>query len=92
MESITFIIETSSAGRSAPSRTAQALAAARGLRYLRAILVPLDGTCLHVVEGTSAAAIGEAATAAAVRFDRIVKAVDVFPAESQSTVRALRAA
>jgi hypothetical protein len=92
MESIIFIVQVPSAGRSAASRTAQALATAPGVRYLRSILVPLDGTCLHVVEAASAAALGEAATAAAVRFDRIVKAVDAVPATSQTTVPALRAA
>jgi hypothetical protein len=39
--------------------------------------VALDRRCRHFVEGPSAAAIGEAAAAASIRFERIVKAVDV---------------
>ncbi|HYT51988.1 MAG TPA: hypothetical protein VEL10_07275 [Gaiellaceae bacterium] len=88
----TFIVEVPAAGRVATSRTAEALACAPGVRYLRSILVPLDGTSLHFVEGPTAAAIGEAATPAAIRFQRIVKTVDVCPALPHSTAPALRAA
>jgi hypothetical protein len=64
---------------------------ARGIRYLHSILLPLDRRCLHFVEGPSAAAIGEAAIDASIRFERIVKAVDLrtaLPALSWDGLRA----
>ena len=73
----TFIVEAYAPGRGAASRAVRALARGAGIRYLRSILVPLDGRCFHLVEGPSAAAIGEAARAAAIGVVRIVKDVDV---------------
>jgi hypothetical protein len=72
----TFIVEVDAPSREAASRAERALASGRGVRYLRSVLVPLDGKCLHFVDAPSAAAIGQAAAAAAIRFERIVKVVD----------------
>jgi hypothetical protein len=56
---------------------AATLARASGLRYLRAILIPADETCFHVVEGASADAVASAADEARLSFERIAEAVEV---------------
>lgn len=65
------------------SRLTELAAAARaaakgpdgGIWYVDSILVPEDETCFHVFEGPRAAAIAEAAVAAGLPFQRVVKAV-----------------
>jgi len=53
------------------------LAQSSGVRYVRAILVPEDETCFHVVEAVSAENIGTAAGEASVTVERIVEAFEI---------------
>ena len=56
---------------------AATLARSRGVRYVRAILVPEDETCFHVLDAASADIVDGAAREASVRVERIAKAVEV---------------
>jgi hypothetical protein len=56
---------------------AATLAGTAGLRHLRAIFVPNDETCFHLVDGTSADDVAAAADGARVSFERVVEAVEV---------------
>jgi hypothetical protein len=56
---------------------AATLARSRGLRHLRAIFVPADETCFHVVEGASVDEVTAAAGEARVPFERVAEAVEV---------------
>jgi hypothetical protein len=56
---------------------AATLAGSRRLRYLRAIFLPADETCFHVVEGASADEVAAAADEARVSFERVAEAVEV---------------
>jgi hypothetical protein len=56
---------------------AETLARSRSLRHLRAILLPADETCFHVVEAASADDVAAAADEARVAVDRIAEAVEV---------------
>ena len=56
---------------------ASALARSSGVRYVRAILVPGDETCFHVVEAASAKDVGAAAGDAAIAVERIVEAFEI---------------
>jgi hypothetical protein len=56
---------------------AATLARSRGLQYLRAIFVPADETCFHVVEGASVDEVAAAADEARVSFERVAEAVEV---------------
>ncbi len=56
---------------------AATLARSRGVRYVRAILVPEDETCFHVLDAASAEIVDGAARAGSVRVERIAKAVEV---------------
>jgi hypothetical protein len=77
-----YLIEVYTANRGdALSRVrsdAATLALSPGLRYLRAIFVPADETCFHVVDGASADEVAAAADEARVSFDRVAEAVEVF--------------
>jgi hypothetical protein len=53
------------------------LARSSRVRHVRAILVPADETCFHVVDGASAQDVLAAAGEARVSFDRIAEAVEV---------------
>ena len=58
---------------------AAARSAARGggaVRYLESILVPEDETCFLLVEAETADAVREAATRAAVPFERVLATAD----------------
>jgi hypothetical protein len=66
-----------------PAHERRARAAAKELtregtpiRFLRSIFVPLDEICFYVFEATSAEAVGAACDRAALRFERVVEAVD----------------
>ena len=48
-----------------------------GVRFLRSILVPEDEICFCLYEAPSAHVVTEAATRAALQFERVVEAVDV---------------
>jgi hypothetical protein len=76
-----YLIEVYTANRDdAVSRVrseAATLALSPGLRYLRAIFVPADETCFHVVEGGSADEVAAAADEARVSFERVAEAVEV---------------
>jgi hypothetical protein len=56
---------------------ASALAQSSAVRYVRAIVVPEDETCFHVVEAVSAEDVGIAACEASVAFERIVEAFEI---------------
>ena len=56
---------------------AATLARSRGVRYVRAILVPEDETCFHVLDAASAEIVDGAARASSVRVERIAEAVEV---------------
>jgi hypothetical protein len=45
------------------------------VRYLLPIFVPEDETCFHLFTGPSAAAVGDVSRRAALKYDRIVEAV-----------------
>jgi hypothetical protein len=53
------------------------LARSTGVRHVRAILVPADEVCFHVVDGASARDVVAAADEARVSFDRIAEAIEV---------------
>jgi hypothetical protein len=46
------------------------------IRFLRSIFVPSDEICFYVFEAISADAVGAACDRAALRFERVVEAVD----------------
>jgi hypothetical protein len=46
------------------------------IRFLRSIFVPSDEICFYVFEAISAEAVGAACQRAALRFERVVEAVD----------------
>ena len=46
------------------------------IRFVRAIFVPADEICFYVFEADSAEAVGAACDGAALRFERVVEAVD----------------
>jgi hypothetical protein len=46
------------------------------VRYVRTTFLPRDETLLHLFEAPSAVALGEAGRRAALRFERIVEALD----------------
>jgi hypothetical protein len=46
------------------------------IRFLRSIFVPSDEICFYVFEAVSAGAVGAACDRAALRFERVVEAVD----------------
>jgi hypothetical protein len=56
---------------------AATLARSRGVRYVRAILVPEDETCFHVLDAASADIVDGAAREGSVRVERIAEAVEV---------------
>lgn len=56
---------------------AATLARSRGVRYVRAILVPEDETCFHVLDAASAEIVDGAAREGSVRVERIAEAVEV---------------
>jgi hypothetical protein len=56
---------------------AATLARSRGLRYVRAILVPEDETCFHVLDAASADIVDGTAREGSVRVERIAEAVEV---------------
>ena len=56
---------------------ANTLARSPGLRYVRAILVPEDETCFHVLDAASADIVDGAAREGSVRVERIAEAVEV---------------
>jgi len=47
-----------------------------GVRYVRTTFLPGDETVLHVFEATSSEALRDAASSAALPYERIVEAVD----------------
>jgi hypothetical protein len=49
----------------------------RSVEYIGALLVPADEVVFHVFASTSARAVREASSRAAVRFDRVVESVSV---------------
>jgi hypothetical protein len=66
-----------------PARERRARAAAKELRrqgiavrFVRSILVPADEICFYIFEAVSADAVRAACDRAALRFERIVEAVD----------------
>jgi hypothetical protein len=77
----TFLVEvyvpTTELSRVEIKRVARTLARGRGVRHLRSIFVPQDETCFHLVNGPSAEAVGTAVLSAAIRFERVVEAVQV---------------
>jgi hypothetical protein len=46
------------------------------IRFVRSIFVPADEICFYVFEAISADAVGAACDRAALRFERVVEAVD----------------
>jgi hypothetical protein len=46
------------------------------IRFVRAIFVPTDEICFYVFEAVDAEAVGAACKRAALRFERVVEAVD----------------
>jgi hypothetical protein len=56
---------------------AATLARSPDLRYVRAILIPADEICFHVVEGASVREVEAAADEARVSVERIAEAVEV---------------
>jgi hypothetical protein len=56
---------------------AATLARWRGVRYVRAILVPEDETCFHVLDAASPDIVDGAARDGSVRVERIAEAVEV---------------
>ena len=46
------------------------------IRFVRSIFVPADEICFYVFEAISAEAVGAACDRAALRFERVVEAVD----------------
>jgi hypothetical protein len=56
---------------------AATLARSRGVRYVRAIFVPEDETCFHVLDAASANIVDGAAREGSVRVERIAEAVEV---------------
>ena len=56
---------------------AATLARSRSVRYVRAILVPEDETCFHVLDAASADIVDGAAREGSVRVERIAAAVEV---------------
>jgi len=48
-----------------------------GIRYVRTTFIPGDETVLHLFEAPSSEALDEAGRAAALRYERIVEAVEV---------------
>jgi hypothetical protein len=76
-----FIVEiyTSNRGDAVARVLFDALTLARstGVRHVRAILVPADEVCFHVVDGASARDVVAAADEARVSFDRIAEAIEV---------------
>jgi hypothetical protein len=46
------------------------------IRFVRSIFVPADEICFYVFEAVSAEAVGTACERAALRFERVVEAVD----------------
>ncbi|MDQ2967190.1 MAG: DUF4242 domain-containing protein [Actinomycetota bacterium] len=78
----TFIVESYLPGVSDVDlrRVAPALPGRREVRYLRSIFMPHDETCFHLFEGPSVEAVRQVAELAAIRFERIVEAVQLNPA------------
>jgi hypothetical protein len=76
-----FLVEvyTSNRGDAVASVLFDAVTLARSsrVRHVRAILVPADEICFHVVDGASAHDVAAAADEARVSFDRIAEAVEV---------------
>ena len=67
-------------GGDAVARTradAATLARSGSVRYVRAILVPEDETCFHVLDAASADIVDGAAREGSVRVERIAAAVEV---------------
>jgi hypothetical protein len=58
-------------------RIARALAGGDEIQHLCSIFVPQDETCFHLLEGPSADVVSEAAQEAALRFERVVEAVQL---------------
>jgi hypothetical protein len=56
---------------------AATLARSHGVRYVRAILVPEDETCFHMLDAASADIVDGAAREGSVRVERIAEAVEV---------------
>jgi len=46
------------------------------IRFVRSIFVPADEICFYVFEAISAQAVGAACERAALRFERVIEAVD----------------
>lgn len=66
-----------------PALERRARSAARGLarqgiavRFVRSIFVPADEICFYVFEAASAGAVRAACERAALRFERVIEAVD----------------
>ena len=72
-----FIVEIYAPAREAACHAACALSRGTEVRHMRSILVPEDETCFHLVESASADAVAAAVAAAAIRFERIVEAIDI---------------
>jgi hypothetical protein len=60
-------------------RARRAAEVGTGVRYVRTTFLPGDETVLHVFEASSAEALREAASAAALPYERIVEAVEGRP-------------
>jgi hypothetical protein len=74
-----YLVESYAAGSVVDDQRERARRAAEvgtGVRYVRTTFLPGDETVLHVFEASSAEALREAASAAALPYERIVEAVE----------------
>jgi hypothetical protein len=81
----TFLLEvySPSSGTARDAETvARAVAGHGEVRYLRSILIPQDETCFHLLEAASTKAVLAAAARAAIRFERVVEAMEICAEQS----------
>jgi hypothetical protein len=83
-----YVAQSDGAGADRGAERARAAAeqlssAGEQVRFLRSIFVPEDETCFYLFEAVSVGAVRKAAERAALRFERITKAV----AETQGGTR-----
>jgi hypothetical protein len=74
-----YLVESYAAGSVVDDQRERARLAAdigTGVRYVRTTFLPGDETVLHLFEACSAEALREAASAAALTYERIVEAVE----------------
>jgi hypothetical protein len=72
-----YLVEFYSTGADSDPAALARLGDRNTVRVLRSILIPVDETCLHLVEADSVERVAEALHQVGLQADRIVEAVDL---------------